>query len=276
MSSGDPLVLVTGASQPIATRLIERTAGQGIRILAVSGQAPVRSWPHVTWFEQNLEQGPADVRAGTLVSLGALRHALNQVEKMPGIGRVVAVSSALVDQGALVRNHIERAALRRLELMERNLTEACRERQITLTLLRPGLVYLGGPTGTFQPMVDYLSGRRWIALGRGGLRQPVHCDDLAQIVLDCLVKGPATEGSWDLAGGESLTIAAMVERVATVHGLEVRRFPVPSKLARRTLLAMKLSDGLVTDLARLYRHDLLPDDSPAREQLGWRPRGFRP
>ena len=276
MSVGDPLVLVTGASGPIATRLLERTAGQGIRILAVSAQAPVSSWPHVTWFEQNLGHGPADVRAGTLVCLGPLGHALSQVERMPGIGRVVAMSSAMIDQLTLLQHPVERTNLRRLEVMERRLQEACGERQVVLTLIRPSLIYQEGTTGTFQPMIDFLSRRRRIALGRGGLRQPVHCDDLAQVILRCLVMGAAAAGDWNLSGGETLSVAAMVERVATVHGLPVRRFPVPARFARQTLLRMNLPAAVTNDLAGLYRHDLLPDDSAAREHLGWQPRGFRP
>ena len=276
MSLGDPLILVTGASGPIATRLLERTAGQGIRILAVSAQAPLRSWPHVTWFEQNLGDGPADVRAGTLVCLGPLGHALSQVEKMPGIGRVVAMSSAMIDQLKLLQYPVERTNLRQGEIMERRLQEACSERRVVLTLIRPTLVYQDGPAGTFQPMIDCLSGRRWIALGRGGLRQPVHCDDLAQVILRCLVMGPAAAGQWNLSGGETLSVAAMVARVATAHGLPVRRFPVPDALARRTLLGMNLPAAVTNDLAGLYQYDLLPDDTGAREQLGWQPRGFRP
>ena len=276
MSTSDPLILVTGASQPVATRLLERTVEQGIRILAVSRLPPARSWSHVTWFEENLEHGPADVRAGTMVSLGALGHALNQVEKMPGIGRVVALSSTLIDQLALVHNHVERANLRRLESIERRLREACRKREIVLTLIRPALVYEQGETGTFSAMVDYLSHRRWLALGQGGLRQPVHCDDLARLIIHCLVNGSATGGDWNVAGGETLCVAAMVERVATARGLAVRRFPAPGRWSRRTLLNMNLPEPVTTDLAGLFRHDLLPDDAGAREKLDWRPRGFRP
>lgn len=276
MSVGDPLVLITGASGPVAFRLLERTANQGIRVLAVSGRAPGKSWPHVTWFEQDLGLGPADVRAGTLISVGALDHALNQVERVPGIGRVVAVSSGLIDQQALVRNSAERARLRHLEVIERRLQEACAERSIALTLLRPTLTYCVGPDATFGKLLDTLADRGWIALGRGGLRQPVHCDDLAQLVMYCLVHGPHTEGVWNLAGGEALSVASMVERAASTHGLAIRRISVPAAWSRRTLLSLRLPDDVETDLAVLFRHDLLPDDAPARERLDWRPRGFRP
>jgi hypothetical protein len=275
MTTG-PVILVTGASEPTATALFDRTAGQGIRVLAVSGLAPPRAWPHVTWFEQDLELGPADVRSGTLVSLGPLRHALAQVEQVPGIGRVVAVSPCLTDYVALLRNHIHRANLRRLAALEQQLESACDERGIVLTLLKPGLVYVDGANGTFQPVASSLAGRQRILLGQGGLRQPVHADDLARLIVRCLEAGERSAGTWRLAGGESLSVAAMVERIATARSVTIRRLPVPTFLARRTLLKFGLPAGLVMDLAGLYGHDLLPDDAPARERLDWQPRGFRP
>jgi nucleoside-diphosphate-sugar epimerase len=276
MSAGDPLILVTGASDPVAVALLERTAGQGIRILAVSGRPPSKSWPHVTWFEQDLGYGPADVRAGTLVSLGSLRHALNQVEQAPGIGRVVALSTAGTDYFNLPRSHVERADLRRLAGIEQRLAAACQQRGILLTLLKPCLVYHGGDTGTFSPAASALAGRRFLLLGQGGLRAPVHADDLARLVVRCLEAGQDSAGTCSLAGGESLTVAAMIERVATSRSVFVRRLPVPASLARRTLRGLDLPDAAVSDLSGLYGHDLLPDDARARERLGWQPRGFRP
>ncbi len=276
MSAGDPLILVTGASDPVATSLLERTDGQGIRILAVSGRAPQRSWPHVTWFEQDLGRGPADVRSGTLVSLGSLRHALNQVEQAPGIGRVVAVSTARTGYFDLPRNHVERADLRRLAEIEQRLQAACEQRGILLTLLKPCLVYDGDESGTFAAAASVLAGRRFLLLGHGGLRAPVHADDLARLIVRCLEAGQGSVGTWSLAGGESLSVAAMIERVATSRSVSIRRVAVPALLARRTLQGLGLPAAVSSDLAGLYGHDLLPDDAHARERLGWQPRGFRP
>lgn len=276
MSAADPLILVTGASEPVATALLERTVGQGVRILAVSGRSPRKSWRHVTWFEQDLERGPADVRAGTLVSLGPLRHALTQVEQVPGIGRVVAMSSAMTEQAELLGNHVERADIRRLATLEQRLESACEAQGVLLTLLKPTLVYQSGKAGTFAPLASSLSGRRLIWLGPGGLRQPVHIDDLVRLIVRCLEAGPASAGAWLLAGGETLSVAAMIERIATVHSMAIKRIPAPAWLARRSLLSMNLPAAAARDLAGLYGHDLLPDDSDAREYLGWQPRGFRP
>ncbi len=276
MSAADPLILVTGASDPVASALLERTAGQGIRILAVSGRAPQKFWPNVTWFEQDLEREPADVRAGTLVSLGSLRHALAQVEQVPGIGRVVAMSTARTGFFDLLSSHVERAELRRLANIEQRLEAACKERGILLTLLKPCLVYHPGEAGTFSPAASVLEQRRFLLLGHGGLRAPVHCDDLARLIVRCLEAGQASVGTWSLAGGENLSVANMLLRVATSRSVSTRRLPVPAMVARRTLLGLGLPAAVATDLVGLYGHDLLPDDSRARERLGWQSRGFRP
>ncbi|QOC23060.1 hypothetical protein IC757_02560 [Wenzhouxiangella sp. AB-CW3] len=274
--NGDPVILVTGASGAVAGALMDRTVGQGVRVLAVSSHGPQHSWPHVTWFEQDLERGPADVRAGTLVSLGALRHALAQVERGIGTGRVLAVSPALGEQLALVRGRKLTESDRELPQIEDRLRAACRERDITLTLLKPSLVYSGGDDGSFAPTAWSLSQRSVLWLGQGGLRQPVHADDLASLILRCLQLGDDSAGSWSLAGDETLSIAAMLERVASRFGVPIRRLPVPAWWARRSLDTLDLSPALRVDLAGLYGHDLLPDDSPARRRLGWQPQGFRP
>ena len=276
MSAGDPLILVTGASDTVASALLERTAGQGIRILAVSGRAPRRSWPHVTWFEQNLDRAPADVRTGTLISLGSLRHALAQVEQVPGVGRVVAMSTARTGYLKLPRSHVERADLRRLVDIEQRLEVACEQRGILLTLLKPCLAYQGGDEGTFTPAAAALEQRRFLLLGHGGLRAPVHADDLARLIVRCLELGQTSGGSWLLAGGEVLSVASMIERVATARSVPVRRLPAPAMVARRTLQGLDFPAAVARDLVGLFGHDLLPDDSHARERLGWQPRGFRP
>ncbi len=276
MSAGDPLVLVTGASGAVATALLERTMGQGVRILAVSSQPPQRSWPHVTWFEQDLGLGAADVRAGTLVALGSLGHALNQVDQVPGIGRVVAVSTASAAYYDLMGSHVERAELRRLASIEQRLKVACDERGILLTLFRPCLLYHGGEGGTFAPVAGALAGRRRLWLGQGGLRAPVHADDLARLIVRCLEIGYVSGGTWSLAGGDTLSVGALMERVATSHAVAIRRLPAPAMLSRRTLRDLDMPADVARDLVGLYGHDLLPDDASAREQLGWQPRGFRP
>ena len=276
MSAADPLILVTGASDAVASALLDRTAGQGIRILAVSGRAPRRAWPHVTWIEQDLERAAADVRAGTLVSLGALGHALAQVEEVPGIGRVVAMSTARTGYFDLLPNHVERADLRRLANIEQHLKSACEARGILLTLLKPCLVYHAGEAGTFSSAASTLDGRLVLLLGQGGLRAPVHADDLARLIVRCLEAGPPSAGTWSLAGGESLSVAGMIERVATTRSVRVRRVPVPAMVARRTLAGLNLPAAVASDLVGLYGHDVLPDDNRARERLDWQPRGFRP
>lgn len=278
MSEG-AVILLLGASGPVGRFFIERTAGQNVRCIAISRRDPVAAWPHVTWLRHDLERGPADVRAGTLVSLGPLAHALSQVEQGVGLGRVVALSSA----STLFKRHSadwgERRQMAGLAQCEEALAQACREREIVLTLLKPTMIYGGGQDANVSRIGGLVSRLRFVPVAGRGLRSPVHADDLARLAVESVILGPKSAGTWLLGGGEALTYPDMVRRIAAARGRSIRLLRLPAWLLKTAVGAAHLA-GRMRDIkpAMIERQamDLVVDDTPAREQLGWNPRPFRP
>lgn len=274
------IILLLGASGPVGRCFIDRTAGQEVRVIAVSRRNPARSRPHVTWLQHDLENAPADVRAGTLISFGPLAHTLSQVAQGIGLGRVIALSSA----STLFKQHsadrAERRRIRALARCEVALADICRERGIVLTLLKPTLTYGGGSESDPVGRLAALAQQRSILPYAGrGLRSPVHVDDLARLAVQCVISGPSSEGSWLLGGAETLTYPELLRRAAASQGRPVRLLRLPAWLMKTLLRGAHLA-GRMRDIRPVMIDrqcmDLVVDDTPARERLAWNPRPFRP
>ena len=81
-----------------------------------------------------------------------------------------------------------------------------------VTVLRPTLIYVGNRERSLAPLAE--RARLWRRLpwprGATGLRQPVHADDVARAVRDCLGAQASHGRAFDLPGGERLRFDAMV------------------------------------------------------------------
>jgi uncharacterized protein YbjT (DUF2867 family) len=113
------------------------------------------------------------------------------------------------------------------------------------------------------------------ALGR---RQPVHVDDLAAAAFAALAS-PASYGqTYALPGGETLAYREMVRRVLAVLQPPATLIELPSPVFNLALAAAKFvgGTGLGEAAVQRMRSDLVFDDAPARRDLGYAPRAFRP
>lgn len=274
-----PLILVLGASGTVGRFLLPRLIAAGAQILALSRCPAKSAGPHITWVQHDLDTGPAPAEAGVLVSAGPLRHAVVQAKACERLGRVVALSSASVLFKKNSSDREEREKIRELVGVEGELSQICETRGIALTLLRPCMIY-GGDADANVSRLKMLVGRLPIVPVAGrGLRQPVHADDLAKAAVTALERGDAAGGVFALGGGETLDYAQMLKRIGASESRPVRVLRVPAPLLTFGLgiahLCGRLQDVSAAMLRRQAR-DLVVDDHPARELLGWSPRPFRP
>ncbi len=272
-------MLVLGASSPVGQFLLNRLDGQGIWLMAVSRRPPPTAMAHVVGLQHDLDQGPANAETSVLISLGPLKHALAQAEHMPRVGRVIALSSASTCFKLDSTEPAERSLIQGLVETEQRLEALCERRGIALTLLKPTLIYGSGRDANVARLSGLMQRLRLVPYCGRGLRQPVHADDLARLIVDCIRLGRASAGVWLLGGGETLNYPAMLRRIASASGRPARLLPVPLSLVRLALAGAhrlgRLRDIHGAMLAR-QRVDLVVDDQPARERLGWDPRPFRP
>lgn len=279
-------VAVTGASGQIGWALLPRLAALWQPVAALSRRRP--RWGDglagVDWRTVDLGAGwPDGLACERLVHAGPLELLPPLVRPAAGLGlkRLVAFSSTSLQVKAESADPAERAVIERLAGAEAALERACRDAGVSMTLLRPTLIYGAGLDATLTPLARLM--RRWrfmVLPGPGrGRRQPVHVADLADAVLSALEQPAAAGRAYTLAGGSTLSYRRMLEILFRAQGLKPRIVTLPPALCRGGVRALgllpryrQLSPALVDRIEQ----DLVFDDSDARTRLGWRPRAFAP
>ena len=273
-------ILLLGASGQVGRALLALLKQRGFELFAVSRQShPAEAG--VTWLHGSLEDMPA-LPAGvdTWISVGPLDAfaAWAGQSGQPRALRVVALSSTGRNDKAASPDAGELELARRLADAEDSLFAGAPARVVTV--LRPTLLYGSGRDRSLSRLVAMARRFRLLPLPATatGLRQPVHVDDVARAIVDCL-EAPATFGrALDLPGGEALPFIEMVRRTLERHAPDARIWLLPGWLfAAMAGLArvLGLSPAGRGALARLQR-DQIADARPAAEAFGYAPRSFDP
>jgi nucleoside-diphosphate-sugar epimerase len=290
-------IIVTGATGLVGHYILPLIMQRGFAVQAISRR--LRSQPGMGaqtaahWIQADLdapwtEAGAAGARGGWLGPADCLVHAA-PIWLLPpwlpraadaGVRRLVAVSSTsrFTKQGS--GSPRERETARRLAEAEDTLQEMCHGCGIRWTILRPTLVYGGGRDRNVSDVARFVARFGFFPIaGRGtGRRQPVHGADLAAAALDVLDNPTTFDRAYDTPGGETLTYAEMVSRIARAVGRTPRLVHLPLLLLRRTLATASCFPGLghlTRDMADRMDEDLVFDLAPARRDFGYDPRPFR-
>jgi nucleoside-diphosphate-sugar epimerase len=145
----------------------------------------------------------------------------------------------------------------------------------------PGLAY-GPPAkrrGANTLLYRILSGRTPAIVGGNQISCWVYIDDVVDGILRVMDR--AEPGGRFLLTGEAATVDSLVSKVCSLAGVRPPRWRISVNAAEMLLLVMRVYFGLGgrrppfsrQQLASLRRHWNF-DDSRAREELGWRPRGL--
>lgn len=276
-------LLVFGMSGQIGAALAPMLEAGGYAALAVSRQARADT-AAIRWLHGSLESPPTlptDVDA--ILSLGPLdAFAQWHGSALPAPGRIIAIGSTSVHSKADARDPFERRLAATLLQAETRLRADCAATGSALTLLRPTLIYGNGRDQSLSPMLALA--RRWRVLpwprAASGLRQPVHADDLARALLQCLDRPEQTQGrSFDLPGGEGLSVAAMLARSAGAQAPDARLLPVPLWLFGLALAIAARASGRPVSARGIVdrlKRDQVFDVEPARRAFAYEPRRFMP
>ncbi|HJU25116.1 MAG TPA: NAD-dependent epimerase/dehydratase family protein [Rhodanobacteraceae bacterium] len=269
-------VLVLGASSQIGYCLLPLLAGDGIRVSAVS-RWPQTDARNVRWLRGSLPDGLtgefADVEAvACFAPLDALAAWLRRTP-LPSLKRVVATSSMSAESKRESPVEAERALAQRLRDGEEALARACEARGAAWTVLRPTLIYGVGRDRSLTPLARRAARSRVFVLpSGGGLRQPVHAQDVASAV-EAALRTSGTGGRIiPMGGGERLRAREMFARVRASLPVPTVPVPVPAPLI---LACAHLLPPLRGPLTRLEQ-DLVADNSDLGRMLAVQPRDFRP
>ncbi|MEX2497795.1 MAG: hypothetical protein WD397_02825 [Wenzhouxiangellaceae bacterium] len=274
-------VLLLGATSATGTRLISGLLDAGAVLIAVTRKAPDFSRPNLTWLQQDPEHEYVRVQAQVVISADAeaLPAAARQARAMPSLRRMIALSSSSVIFKQRSTDPDERRAAQRLGRAEQELKTLAEKRGFDLTLLRPTLVYGGDGTSALSAIRKWLERRNWAPIAGRGLRQPVHADDLADLIRILVARHQPGCETFDLGGGETLPYPEFVRRVGASAGVNPTLLRIPARVITPLLrLAHRLGrfQSITPAMVARQRMDLVVDDTKARAQLGWNPRPFRP
>jgi nucleoside-diphosphate-sugar epimerase len=278
-------VLVTGATGIVGPYLLPRLIARGFAVHAVSRRPPTPTRAGVTWHRVDIEAGldglppqaqtiEAAIHLAPLWLLPPLVDAL----QARGVRRLIAFGSTSRFTKTESRDPEERAVAARLAAAEAAVAERCGDR-IPWTIFRPTLIYGGGRDKNVSTIAAFIRRVGFFPMvGQGGgLRQPVHADDLATA---CVLALPCRETfgrSYDLVGGTTLTYRKMVETVAQGLGRAPRVVTIPPGLLRRVVAAGRIVPGLRHLRASMVDRmaaDQCFDASAATRDFGYDPRPF--
>ena len=277
-------VVVLGASNMIATGLMERLAAAGVPTLAVARRelslpAGVES-ARVDFEAEEPWTVPPGAAVVSILPLALLASALPRLE---GARSIIAIGSTSLFSKADSDDAKDRATARKLERAEAALANWCGREGVAWTVLRPTLVYDGFSDRNIARMIRLVRRTRVLPIARpsSGLRQPIHADDIATAILGSLDNPRAAGRAFNIAGGEVLTYRAMAERVFRSQGLVPRFIVLPVSwlrfafgLAARARLVRETGFGSAV-FARMNQ-DLVFDVADGLEILGYAPRSFEP
>ena len=173
----------------------------------------------------------------------------------------------------------EQTLARRLAETEARVQTWAENRGVEWVILRPTLIYGLGRDKNITEIARFIRHFGFFPVfGKaGGLRQPVHVQDVAGACITALQTSGAVNRAYTLSGGETLSYRDMVTRVFAALSRQPRLLPVP-------LSAFRVAVALLRYLPR-YRHwsaamaermnrDLVFDHYEATRDLAFEPRNF--
>lgn len=199
--------------------------------------------------------------------------------KSCGAKRVVTLSSTsrfTKENSSDIQERVLARRLRDAEQQFREWAEAC---DIEWVILRPTLIYGQGKDKNITVIAEFIQHWGFFPLlgAAGGLRQPVHAQDVAQACLAAMVEPLARCKAYNLSGGEVLTYRDMVKRVFGAMNRPVRLLNVPLFAFRLVIFFLRFMPRFrhwSANMAQRMAENLAFDHSPATRDLGFEPKGF--
>ncbi len=274
-------ILVGGASSQIGRFLLPRLIDAGALPVGLTRNEPPAGWRRFD-FASN-EPYPADTGATGLIHLGPLWLLPDAIGRMAdaGLTRLIAFGSTSMHVKAASSTSAEREVVARLRRSEEAIAKACGRHNIRWTIFRPTLIYGAGSDNNVAAIGRVI--RRFgffpLAGPGGGLRQPVHADDLASACVAAYNRDATFDKAYDLTGHETLSYREMVETVFATLGKTPHIVSLSIPLMRVGLRLLSVIPGythVTPDMADRMGRDLTFDSASATADFGWAPRRFRP
>jgi nucleoside-diphosphate-sugar epimerase len=220
-----------------------------------------------------------DVPEVTLLSCGPIALAQQVLEKVDKLSHAVVISTSSVIVKADSPDPLERKLIETIAQAEQEISGDCESAGITLTTLRPTLIFGCGKDDNISFVYRWARRFRFfpVAGSAPGLRQPLHADDLAEVAIAAL--NMRLEVTSPVCGGSTISYHEMISRVLAVAGNSCRVLPVPAKpftFFCALVSGVSGSSRVRPEMVKRQARDLVFDDSALRRATGVPARKFHP
>lgn len=273
-------ILVTGATgftgRHVVPRLLERYGAVTCFVRATSERAAI-TLPGVSFIEGTLD-APETLEAAlqgfdTLVNIASLGfgHAESIVSsaQAAGISRAVFVSTTSVFTSLNAGSKVVRTAAER----------AIMSSTLDWTILRPTMIYGTPGDRNMIRLLRFLKASPVVpVLGSGEhLQQPIHVEDLAAAIADCLDAPAASRKAYNLSGAKPVTYNQVLEQACEALGLRRVIVHVPlgfSLWAARVAEKLPIRTPVSEEQVLRLNENKDFDHTEARHDFGFSPRAF--
>jgi len=280
-------VVITGASSQVGYFLLPRLADLGYSVIAQSRNKPSFSAPQLSWRITDVAEPGALAAllqdAQVWINLVPLHVIIPQLScfENDNLARIIAFSSTSVFTRANSTAEADRAIATQLAQAEQTFRAWCEQRGIAWTLFRPTMIYGCGRDKNVALITKLVKriGAVPIVGNGAALRQPVHAADLAEACIAAMTTPQTYNAVYNLAGGEMLSIEAMVRRVFESCGKKPRILRLPPRMLKLALnVARKLPylDFLRAEMVDHFGQDFCFSCEDATRDFGYSPRIFSP
>lgn len=148
------------------------------------------------------------------------------------------------------------------------------------TIIRPTMIYGTPHDRNIARLVRLLRRTPIMAVPGGGkkLQQPIHVDDLADVIVTAFERDVAIGKAYDVAGPEPLSLADLMRQAGRAGGREPRLVPVPLAPAiglMRVYERLSSSPRIKAEQLERLAEDKAFNIDDARRDLDFSPRSFR-
>jgi NAD dependent epimerase/dehydratase family enzyme len=266
--------LAFGLSGPVAQPLYQHLRDDAQQVIAVSRNKRDRE-SMIEWRQGSLQAPPLlpDEVYGIL-SLGPLDVFAEWLPQSQVCAqRIIALGSASEIFKANSVNQYDRDVAKRLRMAREALIDYGQQNSVNVCVLRPTLIY--GTCGGDSLSRLARMAKRWhlapIPKPAAGLRQPVHCADVCDVVMQLMRMPQMSSATLDLPGPEAMTFAQMLERNYQHAAKNSLRLPTPTALMR---VLMPFAPRVWRSaLHRLNEDQVLPPFA-LNSSISWAPRDY--
>lgn len=273
---------VLGATSHVGTALLSELVELGFPVFAFSRQVSEAYDSNVRW--ENISQ-LSDFRERTIpfwVSLAPIEILPDyfDVLKECGVRRIVVLSSTSRFSKVKSSSIADRQLAQGFIDSEQKLQFWAEQNNIEWVILRPTLIYGLGRDKNVCEIIRLIRRFGFFPLfGEAqGLRQPIHCRDVAIACCNALSTFGATNKDFNLSGGETLSYREMVVRLFRSIGRTPRFVKVPTAVLRGMLCLLRFLPRYRNwsfSMVERTEQDLVFDHSEATRHLNFTPRIFK-